>query len=132
MNNVIKKSRTTLASFLIGAALVGCGGGGSGESDSAYSNSQGIPGAPNTATLRWNAPATRVNGDGLAMGELQGYIIRYGRQADELANSIKINDASVMNYTVGGLVDGAWYFTIQVVDVDGLTSAPSGVVSKTI
>lgn len=132
MNGVIKKSRTTLASFLVGAALVGCGGGGSGEGDSVYSSGQGVPGGANTATLSWNAPATRVNGDGLAMGELQGYVIRYGQQADELDNRIEIGDASVMDYTVGGLVNGAWYFTIQVVDVDGLVSAPSEVVSKTI
>ncbi|SDX64959.1 fibronectin type III domain-containing protein [Marinobacter mobilis] len=132
MNSVIKKSRTTLASFLVGAVLVGCGGGGSGESDSVYSNGQGVAGGLDTATLSWNAPATRVNGDGLAMGELKGYVIRYGQQADDLDNRIEIGDASVMDYTVGGLGNGSWYFTIQVVDVDGLVSAPSEVVSKTI
>lgn len=66
------------------------------------------------------------------MGELHGYIIHYGQDASNLSNSIEINDASIMDYTITDLSNGSWYFTIQVVDVDGLISAPSEVVSKTI
>lgn len=66
------------------------------------------------------------------MGELQGYIIHYGQDANNLSKSIEINDASTMDYTITDLSNGSWYFTIQVVDMDGLISAPSEVVSKTI
>ncbi|SFM43061.1 fibronectin type III domain-containing protein [Marinobacter zhejiangensis] len=132
MNGVIKKSRTALASLLVmgAATLVGCGGSGGGDS----SNASGLDGTPGThsATLSWNAPATRINGDGLAMGELQGYVINYGQEAGSLSNKVRIGDANVMDYTIGGLGNGAWYFTIQVVDTNGLMSAPSAMVSKTI
>lgn len=88
--------------------------------------------ADKTAALSWNAPLTRVNGEGLAMGELRGYIILYGQDAGNLDQRIEINEASTMDYTVANLSNGQWFFAIQVVDVDGLVSAPSEVVSKTI
>lgn len=124
----------------LGAALVGCGGGG-GASDGSGNTGSGSSGAgggqnvvdpARAATLSWNAPATRVNGDGIAMGELQGYIIHYGQSEGDLSQSVEINDANVMDYTIQNLSEGDWYFSVQVVDVDGLVSAPSSVVSKTI
>ncbi|MDX1633621.1 MAG: fibronectin type III domain-containing protein [Marinobacter sp.] len=66
------------------------------------------------------------------MGELQGYVILYGQNANNLDRRIEINEASTMDYTVANLSNGRWYFAIQVVDVDGLVSAPSEIVSKTI
>jgi len=66
------------------------------------------------------------------MGELSGYVINYGQNPDELTEAVRIDDASVMDYTVDNLDQGTWYFTIQVEDVDGLVSAPSEQVSKTI
>jgi hypothetical protein len=100
--------------------LAACGGGSSGSAEG------------DSALLTWNAPATRVNGEGLAMGELKGYVIRYGRTADNLDRRIAVNRASTMAYKVTGLSSGAWYFAIQVVDLNGLISAPSEVVSKRI
>ncbi len=90
------------------------------------------PAVTGTAKLSWVAPATRVNGDGLAMGELDSYIISYGQDASDLSKTIEINDASTMEYTIDDLGAGEWFFSIQVVDTNGLISAPSDVVSKTI
>ncbi|MDX1457901.1 MAG: fibronectin type III domain-containing protein [Marinobacter sp.] len=129
-----------LAAALLSSALVGCGGGGSsdgsvsagGNLGSAQGGGSQVIDPKRAATLSWNAPATRENGDGLAMGELQGYVINYGQSQDTLSRQVEISDASVMDYTIGGLSQGDWFFTIQVVDVNGLVSAPSQVVSKTI
>lgn len=66
------------------------------------------------------------------MGELSGYVISYGQNPEELTEAIRIDDASTMEYTVGNLNNGTWYFTIRVEGVDGLVSAPSEQVSKTI
>ncbi|TKV64570.1 fibronectin type III domain-containing protein [Marinobacter panjinensis] len=66
------------------------------------------------------------------MGELSGYVISYGQDPDELTEAVRIDDANVMDYTINNLDYGTWYFTIQVEDVDGLVSAPSEQVSKTI
>ena len=90
------------------------------------------PAVTGTARLSWVAPATRVNGEGLAMGELDSYIISYGQDVSDLSKTIEINDASTMEYTINDLGAGEWFFSIRVVDTDGLISAPSDVVSKTI
>lgn len=66
------------------------------------------------------------------MGELSGYVINYGQDPQELSEAVRIDDASVMDHIISNLDNGTWYFTIQVEDVDGLVSAPSEQVSKTI
>jgi|GEM_PF-534180 len=85
-----------------------------------------------TAKLSWVAPATREDGEGLTMGELDSYVISYGQDASDLSNTIEINDASTMEYTIDGLGAGEWFFSIQVIDTNGLASTPSELVSKTI
>ena len=84
------------------------------------------------ARLSWTAPLTRINGESLSMGELKGYEIVYGRNANELNQRVVINDASVMSYTVDGLSEGDWYFAIRVLDTENLSSPLSAVVSKSI
>lgn len=88
-----------------------------------------------SAVLSWSAPATRVNGEGIAMGELDKYVIRYGQSVDDLREEIVLEEAESypeMSHTVENLDAGTWYFTIQVQDQQGLISEPSEPVSKTI
>lgn len=131
MKRVINMSTAWIAAFFMGIVLTGCGGGSSGSS-SAQSSVQSQKSVEHSAALSWNAPATRANGEGIKMGELSGYVINYGRDPEELDEAIRIDDANVMEYTLDNLDNGTWYFTIQVEDVDGLVSAPSEQVSKTI
>jgi hypothetical protein len=139
MKRVIKMSKAGIAAFLLGVLLTGCGGGSSdtvttGSSSSSSSDAGGVHYAP-VAVLSWSAPSTRVNGDGIKMGELDKYVIRYGQDRDNLDQTIVVDDASSkasMSYTVDGLGTGNWYFTIQVQDTEGLVSEPSEVVSKQI
>ncbi|WP_245777400.1 fibronectin type III domain-containing protein [Marinobacter pelagius] len=143
-------SKAWIAAVFMGVVLTGCGGDsnvssgsaeGSSDTTSSYDSGTKSSGesvsssndaATGTAKLSWVAPATRVNGEGLAMGELDSYIISYGQDASELSKTIEIDDASTMEYTIDNLGTGEWFFSIQVVDTDGLISAPSDVVSKTI
>ncbi|WP_323752353.1 fibronectin type III domain-containing protein [Marinobacter sp.] len=90
---------------------------------------------PRSAVLSWSAPATRVNGDGIAMGELDKYVIRYGQNVEDLNEEIVVGEAESypeMSHTVEDLDVGTWYFTIQAQDKQGLISEPSEPVSKTI
>lgn len=123
MKKYVSNSKLTI--FFVAAALAGCGGGSSGT---AISNAT----TDNVAALSWNAPATRVNGEGLSMGELDAYVILYGQDADNLDRAITVGEASTMSFTIPDLAAGDWYFAIQVVDTQGLVSAPSRVVSKSI
>lgn len=143
MKRVIKMSKAWIAALCIGVILTGCGGSSSGGSgDSVKNGSQGSDSSSaagvvgeygdRTAALSWNAPMTRVNNDSLAMGELNGYIIRYGQDPANLTETVRIDSADTMEYTVTNLDNGTWYFSIQVEDVEGLVSAPSQPVSKKI
>jgi hypothetical protein len=86
------------------------------------------------ATLSWTAPLTRENGESIAMGELDGYEVRYGQTNDisAMPDEITINLASTMEVTVEGLGKGIWYFTIRTLDVNGAFSDWSIPVSKKI
>ena len=87
-----------------------------------------------TATLTWDAPFTRVNGDALAIGEIHGYTVHYGQDDDDLVNEVDVGSdgSGSAGLQVVGLTDGVWYFTVQTVDTDGLVSELSNTVSKRI
>jgi hypothetical protein len=66
---------------------------------------------------------------------LERYVIRYGTDRNNLDKQVQVDNVGgleTMSYDVENLSAGTWYFTIQVEDVDGLMSAPSAPVSKTI
>lgn len=139
---MIKRTRLSilwLATLIAAFALAGCDD----SSDTASVNTpadstdettgNAVNVATNdTATLSWVAPLARTDGESLTMGELQGYIIRYGQSPSSLNSHVAISAASDMKYTINSLGAGSWYFTVQVVDVNGLVSPPSSIVSKTI
>ena len=127
MNSVIRTSFLLVATLFSGILLTGCGGG--------SSESASYQGDTHSAVLSWNAPLTRVNGDSIPMGELDRYVIRYGRDKGDLTQEVVVTNAQVepqMSYEISGLDVGTWYFTIQVQDTSGLISEPSEVVSKSI
>jgi len=146
-NNVFR-SAFTIATVVFALGLQGC------QEDTRHSGSTSAEQAPtgiaqkpaeqpksdryhqyrtaSVANLSWDAPAARVNGDGLAMGELAGYVIYYGQDPDNLEKSVEITEASTMEYAFRDLTEGTWYFAVTVRDVDGLVSEQSTVVSKTI
>jgi hypothetical protein len=66
------------------------------------------------------------------MAELSGYVISYGQDPENLDQTVRVNNASTMEYTVKDLADGTWYFSVQVEDNNGLISPPSDLVSKNI
>jgi len=86
------------------------------------------------ATLTWNAPFTRTNGDSISMGEIQGYIVRYSQDIEDMdKKAIVSNDGlGSSGVVIDGLADGMWYFTVQTEDTAGLVSKPSDTVNKHI
>ena len=84
------------------------------------------------ATLTWQAPQTRADGTGLAMGEIGQYIVRYGTQPDveAMTSEVIVEDGQAMETEVTGLAEGTWYFAMRTVDQNGLESAWSEVASK--
>ena len=83
-----------------------------------------------TATLSWTPPTERI--DGSPIGQLAGYRILYGQVSRDYNIVIPLDNAGLTRYMVEGLGPGTWYFAVQAVTSDGLSSAPSQEVSKTI
>jgi pectin methylesterase-like acyl-CoA thioesterase len=130
MKNVIKISKAGIAALVFGIALTGCGGGSSDESSAQSSGGQQT--LERSAALSWNAPLQRQNNESLKMAELAGYVISYGQDPENLDQTVYVNDAYIMEYTVKNLTQGTWYFSVQAEDDGGLMSPPSDLVSKTI
>ena len=143
MRNMINQTRLAGTAILVCAMfLTGClenpvsePGTKSNLNDSANLDQPGLPSAEaSRAVLSWLAPSTRVNGETLSQHDLQSYIIRYGRASNALNASIEVPGSGMpqVEYVVDDLDEGVWYFAIQVVDVNGLVSEPSEVVSKQV
>ncbi|PCM46346.1 ribonuclease HII [Marinobacter sp. ANT_B65] len=68
------------------------------------------------------------------MGEIDRYIVRYGtgQSADEMPSEEVVEDGQAMSYEIAGLEEGTWYFAVRTIDTNGLESAWSESVSKTI
>ncbi len=91
------------------------------------------PSEPDTGsvTLSWTAPLKRVDGSSISLSEIQNYEILYGSSPDNLSNRVMV-DGSQTIAEVTGLSPGTWYFSIRVIDTDGLTSENSEVLTHTI
>jgi hypothetical protein len=83
-----------------------------------------------SAELAWQPPM--ANEDGSALTDLSGYVIRYGKTAGALDQSIRISNPGTTAYVVDQLIEGTWYFTLSSVNAAGVESRPTGYVSKTI
>jgi len=97
------------------------------------STSTPAPSEPDTAavTLSWTAPLTRVDGSSISLSEIQSYEILYGSSPDSLSNRVTV-DGGQTSAEVTGLSPGTWYFSIRVIDTDGLTSENSEILTHTV
>jgi hypothetical protein len=83
-----------------------------------------------SAELAWQPPTE--NEDGTPLADLSGYVIRYGKSAGALEQSVRIMNPGTTMYLVENLIEGTWYFSLSSVNGSGVESRPTGYVSKTI
>ena len=88
--------------------------------------------ATGTATLSWGIPVSRENGDFLTFSELGGYSVLVRDTANNTEFFIMIDDPNITEWTFEALTAGLWEFSIATVDVQGVYSNYSTVVSKVI
>lgn len=86
--------------------------------------------AGGATTLEWELPT--VTTDGQPLGELAGFRIHYGTDADVLAETIEVQNPGVANYVVDNLPSGKYYFAVRAVTTTGAQSPLSNVIVKTI
>jgi len=82
------------------------------------------------ASLRWEAPPSKV--DGSPLDDLAGYRILYGRTSEELDHSVLIDNPAATSYEFTSLTSGVWYFAVVAVNASGLEGPPTTVATKSI
>ena len=86
--------------------------------------------ATGMASLRWEVPPSKL--DGSPLDDLAGYRIRYGRNAEDLDQSVFISDPSITTYEFTALQSGIWYFAVVAVNAGGLEGPPTTTTMKSI
>jgi len=86
--------------------------------------------ASGTALLSWTSPTT--NADGSVLTDLSGFRIIYGRNANDLDQSIAITNPSISTYVIERLSAGTWHFAVIALNARSVESPPSNLGSKTI
>ena len=118
--------------------LSACGGGGGGSdagSDDPPSASNPPPAPPPVnavASLNWDRPTERENGDALPLAEVGGYEISYRRVGDELFTAIVIEDGSVNEFVLEDMEAGSYEIYISSFDIDGNYSSASEIIIAAI
>lgn len=85
--------------------------------------------------LSWTIPATRQNGQPLALSELKGYEVYYATDSSaSTANDtvVTISGGSTTTSTITKLPAGTYYFSISAIDVNGMKSPLSTMVSTKV
>ena len=85
--------------------------------------------ATHSATLSWNIPDSRQNGDPLAIHEIGGYHVQYKLTTDQEYVSIMVNDAQTLSYNIENLGAGSYEFRVASFDIDDQASLFSTPVS---
>jgi hypothetical protein len=82
------------------------------------------------ATLSWTPPTQ--NSDGTTLTNLAGYEIMYGRNSNNLDQTVSLTNPSINTYVVDNLTSGTWFFAVMARNSNGVTSPLSNVAQKTI
>lgn len=82
------------------------------------------------AALQWETPLAKV--DGSPLDDLAGYRILFGQHADDLDQSVLIDDPSVTSFEFTTLEPGTWYFAVVAVNASGLEGPPTITATKSI
>ena len=88
--------------------------------------------ASRSATLSWSVPTTRANGSALALGELAGYEIYITTEKSGTSKVVEIKNPQKISHKVSDLSPDTYHFAVSALDINGLASELSEVVTKTI
>ena len=73
--------------------------------------------------LNWGIPTKRNDGSPLDENDIKGYLLAYGTNSMQLAQSEFINGARTLNYTIEDLNQGTYYFAISTMTMDDIQGA---------
>ncbi len=85
----------------------------------------GDPSQKGKFTIRWTAPSARTDGSALALSEIAGYTVYYGRSKGKYSSHTKVNDHSAISKTVQNISTGTYYVVVTTRDAGGRESSYS-------
>lgn len=85
-----------------------------------------------TIALTWDTPTEREDGSALELYEIDGYVIAYGTDTNNLSESVTVTGGGQLNATIEDLSTGTYYFAIATVDSDGLRGEFSELITQTV
>jgi hypothetical protein len=77
------------------------------------------------ASLSWQAPSKRVDGQSLSMSEIAGYRIYYGTSSGDYDSVLPVDDPYTFTIQIDALPAGNYYFVMTAVDTNGNESGYS-------
>jgi len=83
-------------------------------------------------SLSWDIPEAREDGSDLELYEIDGYVIAYGTEENDLGSQIVVSGATETTAELDALLAGTYYFAIATVDSDGKLGAYSETITKII
>jgi hypothetical protein len=83
-----------------------------------------------SVSLGWDIPSE--NDDGTPLTDLAGFRIHYGSASSDYSGTLQVDGANNTQFVVQQLPAGTYYFAITAVNSEGVESAYSTEVSKTI
>jgi hypothetical protein len=100
-----------------------------GTATAATTPSAPTPSGPGVA-LAWDVPTRTV--DGATLGDLAGYRIHYGTNANALVKAIEVQSAGANTFTVQNLPAGTYYFAVRAITANGVESELSNIISRIV
>lgn len=85
-----------------------------------------------SASLNWQAPVERADGEPLSASEIGGYRIYYGTASGAYAYVIEVDDASATSYVINDLPLDDYYFVLTAIDSTGRESGYSNEAVKQV
>lgn len=82
--------------------------------------------------LSWDVPQEREDGSALESYEINGYVIAYGTDANDLSQQVTVDGGLVQEAVLENLNAGTYYFAIATVDSDGMQGAYSATIQQSI
>ena len=98
----------------------------------AFSATNSAPVTNGQLTLQWTAPVSRSDGTPLSLSDIGGYRIYYGTSAGNYPNRIDVADGTAQAVTITDLPVGTYNLVMTTYDGDGLESAYSSMVTKSV
>lgn len=83
-----------------------------------------------SVALAWDVPTRTVEGE--TLGNLAGYRIHYGANANALVQAIEVQSAGANTFTVQNLPAGTYYFAVRAVTANGVESELSNIISRIV